>query len=358
MKFSIFKFLPFGKVKNEDKMFFARYLSLMLRAGIPLTRGIQLLAVQTKNLRFKKALLDIADSINSGKTIAEALEKYPDIFNDLFTNMVRTGEAAGNLEEVLEILAEELKKSNDFRSKIIGAIIYPVIIIVVMLLVSFFITFFVFPKILKVYQSLNVKIPTLSKILIVTIQFVTNNSYYIFGGLLIFIILFLIWSKTYQGKRTLDALWLKIPVIKGLTQKIYTVQFVRTFSSLIAGGIPTPAALEITAKTIKSSYYKDSINAFADGIRQGKKLSELISEYSNLYSPIVGQMISVGEETGQMSSLLKQLSLFMENEVSLTLENLSKLFEPALMIVLSVIVGFVAVATVQLIYASIQTVSQ
>jgi type IV pilus assembly protein PilC len=358
MKFSIFKFLPFGRVKNEDKMFFARYLSLMLRAGIPLTRGIQLLVFQTKNLRFKKALLDIHDSINAGKTIAESLEKHPDIFNELFINMVKAGEAAGNLEEVLEILSEELRKAGDFRSKIIGAIIYPIIIVVVMLLVSFFITFFVFPKILKVYESLNVQIPLLSKILIVIIQFVTNNSYYVFGGLFIFIILFLIWSKTYHGKRTLDALWLKIPVIKGLTQKIYTVQFVRTFSSLIAGGISTPAALEITAKTIKSTYYRDSINAFADGIRQGKKFSDLISGYNHLYSPIVGQMISVGEETGQMSSLLKQLSLFMENEVSLALENLSKLFEPFLMIMLSVIVGFVAVATVQLIYASIQGVSK
>jgi type IV pilus assembly protein PilC len=358
MKLSISKFLPFGKVKNEEKMFFARYLALMLKTGVPLTRGIQLLAGQTKNLKFKKALLDIYDNINTGKSIAESLEKHPDIFNELFVNMVRTGEAAGNLEEVLEILAEELKKSNDFRSKIISAIIYPVIIIVVMLLVSFFITFFVFPKILRVYESLNVQVPTLSKILIVTIQFVTSNSYYIFGGLFIFIILFLIWSKTYYGKRAIDALWLKIPIIKDLTQKIYTVQFIRTFSSLISGGIPTPSALEITAKTIKSSYYRDSINIFADGIRGGKKLSDLISEYSNLYSPIVGQMISVGEETGQMSLLLKQLSIFMENEVSLTLENLSKLFEPALMIVLSIVVGFVALATVQLIYASIQSISK
>jgi len=358
MKFSILKFLPFGKVKNEDKMFFARYLSLMLKTGIPLTRGIQLLANQTKNTKFKKALLDIYDNINAGKSIAESLEKHPDIFNELFTNMVRTGETAGNLEEVLEILAEELKKSNDFKSKIISALIYPIIIVVIMLLVSFFITFFIFPKLLKVYESLNVKIPTLSKILIVTIRFVTSNSYYIFGGLFVFIILFLVWSKTYYGKRTLDALWLKIPIIKDLTQKIYTVQFVRTFSSLIAGGIPTPAALEITAKTIKSTHYRDSINVFANGIRQGKKLSDLISQYNHLYSPIVGQMISVGEETGQMSSLLKQLSIFMENEVSLTLENLSKLFEPVLMIVLSIVVGFVALATTQLIYASIQSISK
>lgn len=338
-------------------MFLAYYLSLMLKTGVSITKGINLLAEQSKNKMLKKILLEILNDINSGTNISDAMAKYPHVFDDLFVNMVKAGESAGNLEEVLETIAEELKKTSEFRSKIKGAITYPIIIVSIMILVTVFIVFFVFPKILKVYESLKVKTPTTTKILISVIHFTTNNITYILGGLFFIILFIFIWAKTKSGKRFFDWLWLKLPIIKDLTQKINTVQFIRTFSSLLNSGIPTPKALEITSKTISSTYYSESLIIMSSKIIEGKQLSEAIRQFKNLYPPIIEQVISVGEETGQISNIFKQLSGFLEKEIDNFLNNFSKLVEPVLMIVLGVIVGFIALATIQLIYASVQTIS-
>ncbi|MCS6789322.1 MAG: type II secretion system F family protein [Patescibacteria group bacterium] len=344
-----------NKVKIEEKMFLAKYLALILKAGLPITKGFEMLIKQSQNKYLKKCLKNILEDITSGKLMSESLEKYPKIFDNLFVNMIRSAETAGNLEEVLDILAEELKKTGEFRSKIRGAMIYPIIIISMMILITNFMVFFIFPKILNFYSSLNVKIPGTAKILINIVKFSTSNIFYILGGSIIIIFLFFIWSKTKKGKRFVDWLVINLPILKNISKKVYTIQFLRTFSSLLKSGIPTPKALEITATTINSSYYRESILNFSEGIRQGKKLSEMVEKY-NIYPPITSEIINVGEETGQLSYMLKQLYEFIEAEVNDILDNLSKIIEPILMIILAIIVGFIAVATVQLIYASVQMV--
>lgn len=344
-----------NKIKIEEKMFLARYLALILKAGLPITRGFELLIKQSQNKYLKKCLKEILEDITSGKLMSESMSKYPKIFDNLFISMIKSAESAGNLEEVLETLAEELKKSGEFKSKVRGAMIYPIIIVIMMILITNFMVFFIFPKILKFYSSLNVKIPGSAKILINIVQFSTQNIFYILGGLIIFITIFFLWSKTKNGRMFIDWLFINLPILGNISKKVYTVQFLRTLSSLLQAGIPTPKALEIAATTINSSYYYESIMIFAEGIRQGKKLSEMIEKY-NIYPPITSEIINVGEETGQLSYMLKQLYEFIESEVNNILDNLSKIIEPILMIILAVIVGFIAVATVQLIYASVQMV--
>lgn len=338
-------------------MFLARYLSLMLKAGISLPKALELLIKQFQNFNIKYALKEVLNDINKGKTIAESIEKHPNVFDDIFVSVIKTGEVSGSLEDALTILAEEFKKSNELRSKVVGALIYPIFIITLMIIVSNFIVFFIFPKILKVYESLNIKIPFSAKLLIFFIKFITTNIYTIGITIFIIIIVFFIWSKTRGGKKFVDWLVINIPFFKNLIKQFYIIQFVRTFSSLLKSGMPTPKALETTAEAINSIYYKNSILNLASGIREGKRLSEIIAQFENLYPPIVEQIIFVGEETGQLSQTLSQLSAFMEQEIYNTLENLSKLIEPILMIVLAIGVGFIAFATIQLIYASIQSVS-
>lgn len=345
----------FNRVKIEEKMFLARYLALILKAGLPITKGFELLIKQSQNKYLKKILKNILEDIMAGKLMSESISKYPKVFDNLFVNMVRSAESAGNLEEVLETLAEELKKSAEFKSKIRSAMIYPIIIIVMMILITNFMVFFIFPKILKFYSSLNVKVPVSAKILISIVEFSIQNIFYILGGLIIFIIAFFIWSKTKKGKRFVDWLFINLPILGNISKKVYTIQFLRTFSSLLKSGLPTPKSLEITATTISSSYYRESIINFAEGIRRGEKISEIIEKY-NIYPPITSEIINVGEETGQLSYMLSQLYEFIESEVNNILDNLSKIIEPILMIILAVIVGFIAVATVQLIYASVQMV--
>lgn len=349
----------FRRVPVADKMFFARYLALMLRSGIPLTRALEFLYAQVEHPLLKRAIASIAKDVTAGVSVAESLEKFPNVFDELFINMVRSGETSGNLEEVLDILAEELRKAAELRSKIIGALIYPAIIIVTMIGVSLFIVFFVFPRILTLYQSLNVKVPLMTRILIAVIQFLTNNATALGIGFLLLIFGAFVALRTARGKRVFDRLSLTFPVFKTIVRKVNTVQFARTLYSLLKSGLPTPQALEITARTFKNGFYRESVVAMAVAVRQGKRLSEIIAQTPNaIYPPIVSQMASVGEETGALNDILKQLSEFFTQEVDAMVENLTKVIEPVLMLLIGAAVGFIAIATVQLIYAALQGVQQ
>lgn len=344
------------KVSLTDKMFFAQYLALMLRSGIPLTRGLDFLIAQMSNLRMKEVAASLSRDITSGMSISQSFAKYPDVFDDLFVNMIAAGETAGNLEEVLNVAAEEARKAAELRSKVIGAMIYPVIITGLMIAVSLFIVFFVFPRIIKVYESLQVDVPLLTHIFIMSVQFLTSNIHFLIGAFLLLGIMMMVFMSLPKGKRALHWLWLRVPVAQTLVRKINVVQFTRTLGALLKSGIAIPQALEITSRTFQNSFYRASVAEMAVGIRQGKRLSELISRYPSLYPPAVGQMVGVGEETGRLTEILRQLAEFYEQEVDMMVNNLAKIIEPILMLVIGGGVGLIAVATVQLIFASLRGV--
>lgn len=345
-------------VPITDKMFFARYLALMLRSGIPLTRGLEFLFLQMENPRFKSVISAVAKDITAGVTIADSMEKFPDVFDPLFVNMVRSGETAGNFDEVLDIVAEELEKSAILRSKIVGAMIYPSIIVMMMIAVSIFIVFAVFPRIIKLYESLNVKVPLATRILISVVLFVSQNGKYIAVASLLLVAMFIVMLRTKRGRRGFERFLLTLPLFKVIIRKINTVQFARTFSSLLKSGVPTPEALEVTANTFSNSFYREAVLSLATGVRQGRRMSEILSTQGHwLWPPIVDQMMGVGEETGALTDILKKLSIFFEAEVDNIIDNLTKIIEPVLMIVIGTMVGFIAIATVQLIYSALQGVS-
>lgn len=345
------------KVSVTERMFFARYLALMLRSGIPLTRGLEFLFVQIENPRFKTVIASLGRDITAGVTVADGMAKYPDVFGPLFVNMVRSGETGGNLEEVLDLLAEELEKSAEFRSKVTGALIYPAIIVMMMIAVSVFIVFVVFPKIIKVYESLDVQVPLLTRLLISTILFISHNGKFIGAGAVIVLAALMVWLRTRHGRRALHRFTLMVPILKGIVKKVNTVQFARTLSSLLKSGLAAPEALEVTANTFTNSLYRDSTLALATGVRQGRRMSDVLVKDAHIWPPIVGQMVGVGEETGALTDILKKLSVFFEAEVDNIVNNLTKIIEPALMIVIGSLVGLVAIATVQLIYSALQGVT-
>jgi type IV pilus assembly protein PilC len=342
------------KASITDKMFFAQYLALMLRSGIPLTRGLDFLVAQMSNLRMKEVAASLSRDITTGTTVAQSFAKYPDVFDDLFVNMVASGEAAGNLEEVLLVVAEELRRAAELRSKVTGAMIYPAIIITMMAAVSTFIVFFIFPRIIKVYESLQVEVPLITQMFITLVRFLTGNIYYVIGSIVVLILAAALFARLPKGKRAFHWLWLHLPVIQTLSRKVNTVQFSRTLASLLKSGVAIPQAFEITSRTFKNSFYRESVAEMAVGIRQGKRLSELVLQYPSLYPPAVGQMMGVGEETGRLIEILRQLAAFYEQEVNMMLDNLSKVIEPILMLIIGGGVGLIAVATVQLIYASLR----
>jgi type IV pilus assembly protein PilC len=346
------------RVSIADKMFFAQYLALMLRSGITLTRALDFLVAQMSNLRMKEVAASLSRDITAGMNVAQSFSKYPDVFDELFVSMVASGETAGNLEEVLDVIAEELRKAAELRSKVIGALIYPAIIVTMMIAVSTFIVFFVFPRIIKIYESLRVGVPVLTKVFIAVVRFLVGNAYYIVGGIIIIILALIVLARLPKGKRIFHWLWIRSPILKTINMKINVVQFSRTLASLLKSGIALPQAFEITSRTFQNSFYRESVAAMATGIRQGKRISELVAQYTLLYPPVVGQMMGVGEETGRLTEILQQLARFYEQEVDLMLNNLSKIIEPILMLIVGGGVGLIAVATVQLIYASLQGVVQ
>lgn len=337
-------------------MFFAQYLALMLRSGIPLTRGLEFLVAQMSNLRMKEVAVSLSRDITSGMSVAQSFAKYPDVFDDLFVNMVAAGETAGNLEEVLTVAAEELRKSADLRSKVTGALIYPAIIIAMMVAVSIFIVFFIFPRVIRVYESLQVEVPLVTRLFIETVQFLAANVHFVIGGFIALGAAMTILASLPKGKRALHWLWLRAPVIQVLTKKVNVVQFSRTLGSLLKSGVAIPQALEITSRTFQNSFYRASVAEMAMGIRQGRRLSDLVAEHQFLFPPAVSQMAGVGEETGRLIEILQQLAAFYEQEVDMMLNNLSKIIEPVLMLIVGGGVGLIAITTVQLIYASLRGV--
>lgn len=343
--------LPSIEVPLTEKMFFTRNLQVMISAGIALPRAIGTLSAQVKSKKFKEALLDVRDEIIRGKSFFESLAKYPRIFSELYQNMVKVGEEAGNLEEVLGTLAQQMEKEADLRSKIKGALIYPAIIILAMIGIGILMLVMVVPKLAETFEELGIELPLTTRVVINLASFLTQKWYLVIVILVFFIFLFWQILRTRGGKRVFDNLTLKIPIFSPIIRKSSSASTVRTLSSLISAGISLPRALEITSGTLGNIYYQEVLIKSAENVRKGEKLSETLKPYQNIYPPIVIQMLEVGEETGETSNVLARLAEFYEEEVSNATKNLASVIEPVLLIIIGAAVGFFAISMVQPMYS-------
>lgn len=346
------KFLQFKRgVPAAEKMIFSRNLSVMIGAGLALTRAIETLAKQTTNEKFKSILTSITSEIQKGKPFSDAMEAHSNIFGDLYINMIRSAEAAGNMEDVLKLLAKQLKKEYDLKRKVKGAFTYPAVILVAMTGIGTLMMLFVVPNLAKTFNELGVQLPLSTRIIIGISEFGVNYWYFfiaIIAGLIYSVVLFF---RTKFGKDTADTILLKTPMIGSLTKKINSARFARTLGSLLDGGVPIMKSLEIVSKAIPNHYYNESLKTAIDEVQKGKPLSQTLEKYSELYPPLVTQMIAVGEETGAVTDILKRLAMFFESEVSESTKNMSTIIEPFLMIIIGIVVGFFAVSMMQPMYS-------
>jgi len=346
--------LPFGGVGLKEKMFFARNLQVMVASGLPLPRAIETLSSQTKSKKFQKALLNIKEDVVKGKSFSEALSIYPDIFSELFLSMVKVGEEAGTLDEVLKILAQQMERENTLKSKITGAMIYPAVIIAAMLGIGILMLVMVVPQLAATFKELEIELPVTTKFVMGLATFLVEKWYLVILILVFFIFFFLQAKRTKRGKATIDALLLKLPIISPIIRKTNAAQTVRTLSSLIASGVPIVRALEIVSGTLGNVYFKKAISEAAERVRKGEKLSEALKPYQDIYSLTVIQMIAVGEETGETSNILEKLADFFEEEVGRATENLASVIEPVIMLIIGAAVGFFAISMVQPMYSMLQ----
>jgi len=340
-----------GRISLIEKMIFTRHLSVMSKAGLPLNQSLQILAKQSKNLKFKNVISQVEQGIRQGQSFSDCLAKYPKVFNDVYVNMVRVGEASGNLDEVLDILADQMEKDHELISRIRGAMIYPAVIIIAMIGIGIIMMIMVVPKITAIFLELDIELPLTTQVVIGLSNFLRNH--FILGLIIFISFIFLIRLilKNKIVKRVFHRIYLWLPIFGPLIQKINSARFARIISSLIESGVTIVKALQIVAGTLGNIHFKESLTKTAEQVQKGKELSKALVEYKNIYPPMIIQMVRVGEETGKLTDILKTLANFYEEEIDNTTKNLSSIIEPVLMIVIGAAVGFFAISMIQPMYS-------
>lgn len=338
-----------GGISNTDLLLFTKHLSVALKSGLTLYEGIDMLFDQAAG-RMKRVLKDVLEIIKSGKPFYEALAKYPKYFSPIYINLVRTGEIAGTLEENLNHLATELKKSYELRQKVKSAMMYPILIFVAVIGLGMAIALFVLPKIVPLFKTLNVQLPASTRALIYFAEISSKHglalALWTIGG-----VIFLNWFfKRKMIKPILHKFFLKIPVVKTIIININLERFMRTLATLLQSSIPVDKCLQITADATVNEIYKRAIISFIPEVQKGNTLSASIAHYPDIFPKITSRMIGMGERTGSLDRTLKYLSEFYGGEVDSIMKNLSTILEPVLLIFIGVIVGTVAISILGPIY--------
>ncbi len=341
------------RVSLVDRMVFARNLSVMIGAGLPLVKSLEALEAQSSNPRLKSIIREVRDSVLKGRSLAESLKPHERVFGLLFVNMIESGEISGNLEKVLKLLARQMRKDHDLRQKVRGALIYPAIIVFALVLVGALMMIYVVPTLTQTFRELGISLPITTQLIIATSELLLNYGLFVFGGAVLAALLAWRIIKTPAGKSLFDRIVLRLPIFGPLLQKFNSARFSRTLASLISSGIPIVKSLEVTANVLGNTHFRQATSRAAAGIQQGRKLAEILAERNDLFPPVVTQMVSVGEETGTLSRMLLRLALFYEEEVSEITRNLSSVIEPVLMIVIGAVVGFFAISMIQPIYSGL-----
>ncbi|MBM3257658.1 MAG: type II secretion system F family protein [Candidatus Nealsonbacteria bacterium] len=344
--------LSFGsKVSLSEKLIFTRNLQVMVSSDLALPKALETLALQTKNKKFKETILDVSEEIIKGNNFSDALAKHPQIFSGLYQNMVKVGEEAGNLDEVLKILALQLEKENELKSKIKSAMMYPSVIIAAMIGIGVLMLIMVVPSLAKTFEELEIELPLTTQIVVGLGTFLATNWLFALLAVILLVFLLSFTPKLKPGKRIMDALFLKIPVVSALVIKTNSAQTIRTLGSLIAAGVPIIRSLKVTSDVLGNIYYKEALLQATERVKKGEKLSDSLKPYDKIFPLVVIQMIKVGEETGKTAPILTKLADFFEEEIDYATKNMVSVIEPVLMIVIGAAIGFFAISMIQPMYS-------
>jgi len=344
-----------NKVKPDQIVMFTRQLSAMIGAGVPLLRALTALSDHVADSPIlRKILIGIIQNVESGSTFGDALAKYPNTFNDIYVNMVRAGEAAGILDDILQRLALQQEKSMSMRKKIKASMAYPVVLLSITVLAFFGLMLFIIPQIGKILTDLGgaeAELPALTLAMLAISAFIIQYWYVIFAVIGITIFVFLRYIKTKKGKYQFHYLLLRTPLIKKIIMKIAVAHFARTFSALIEAGVAVLEALSVTSRAVGNAVYEEALVQAEVEVKNGKTLSSVM-EANKLFPPIISQMLLVGEETGQTDKVLVKVADFYEEEVDSAIGSISSIIEPAMIVIMGSMVGLIA-ASVMLPIASL-----
>jgi type IV pilus assembly protein PilC len=332
-----------GGISPKELAVFTRQFSVMIDAGLPLVQCIEILGIQSENKVFQKVLLQVRQDVESGATLADAMRKHPKVFDDLYCNMIAAGEAGGILDTILQRLAVYIEKIVKLRRAVRSAMIYPIAVLSIAALVVTIILWKVIPTFAALFAGLGAELPLPTRVVIWLSNFV--GRYFL---LLVFLLGALLYALkryhgTYRGRRVIDGLLLKMPVLGLVLRKIAVARFCRTLATLVSSGVPILEALEITAKTAGNAIVEDAIMATRKSIEEGKTISEPLKE-TEVFPPMVVHMIAVGEQTGALDAMLSKIADFYEEEVDAAVENMLTLLEPIMILFLGIVIGGIVIS--------------
>lgn len=338
------------RVSEYDKVLFARNLGAMLSAGLSLARSLSVIERQTKNLKLKDTVTEIESSVRRGDTLHQSFARFPHTFSPLFVAMVRAGEEGGDLPSSLTLVADQMERVYNVKRKIRGALIYPCIIISAIIGVGVLMMTSVVPTLAKTFADMHATLPLSTRTIIAISNFLTLHavlSAEVFVGMAVALVIAL---RTSAGKRVRDLILLHIPLIGGLVREANAARTSRTLASLLSAGVAVLTALEISHEVVQNSYFREVITEAQKKVAAGEPLSVSFALREDLYPAFVGEMMAVGEETGQTPEMLKRLAIYYENQVDDKTRDMSTIIEPFLMIFIGISVGFFAVAMITPIY--------
>jgi type IV pilus assembly protein PilC len=348
-------FDKFRRVKLRELVVFSRQFATMIDAGLSVVKCLDILQQQARDEKLKSVIAQAKHDVGAGASLTDALARHPLIFNNLYVSMIRSAEAGGILDTVLDRLATFLEKEQEVRQKVKSAMMYPTVVFVFALLVLVALVFFVLPKFRMIFESMEVKLPWITKTMLsgstIALAYWYVPVIVVVGGF----IAYRMYVRTEQGRTNVDAMKLRVPVVGDLLLKISVSRFARTFGTLIASGVPVLRAMEIVVETAGNRVVGETIKRARSSVKEGERISGPLFQ-SRIFPVMVTQMIAVGEETGRLDQMLSKVSDFYDTEVDATLKGLTSLIEPLMIVGLGFIVGFIAVSVISPIYQLVGSV--
>ncbi|MFH1246406.1 MAG: type II secretion system F family protein [Candidatus Liptonbacteria bacterium] len=357
LNFSIPAFHFFETVSTDDKINFARHLSIIIRAGLPLIEGLKIIRRQATGT-LAKVIDHLIESVNSGQSLAHGLERYRHIFENFFISIISVGEVSGTLSQNLLYLSDELKKIKDLKGRVRSAMIYPIILFIATVAITVFLTFFIFPKIIEAFSQLNVKLPATTSALIAILGFLQNKGVLLAIAIVAAIITIRLLLRLSALRYIYHRAIMATPVLGTLTVNMNVASSARILSILLKSGVKIVDAVIIVSETFDNLVYRRAFKTAAENIRKGETLAEYLKNDSKSFPPMFSAMVEVGESTGNLEENLMYLSNYFTEEVDSSLKNLTAVLEPLMILGMGLIVGFVALSIITPIYSISQGLRQ
>ena len=337
------------RVKREEVMHLSRQLGAFIRAGLPLIDAVHTLGVEASNSSVRRMMADVEDGLRRGEKLSECLDRHPKVFPEYYRGILRSAELTGQLDTVLDQLAKYLERDLEARRRIKAAMIYPTVILVMSLVTVVVLACFVLPKFKVFFASLDAKLPLATRMLLVVTDFFTQWWWAVAGGVAVLALGFVTAMRTEGGRHARDRMFLAVPVLGETIRFALVERFCRILSSMVGAGVPLPEALRVATESLRNLVFMRSLAGVSESMLEGEGLADPLAK-TGLFPTTAGQMMRVGEQTGTLDTQLEVTAQYYEGELDYKIKKLTSLFEPAVIIVMGLLVGFVAIALVSAMY--------